>query len=165
MKNFKQSTKTSYNAYTKKPGEGKCLSISINYQLGGMSYFSGQSSPRGYYLSLTTVERSENNGFFITSCSLFEGLKSNILPATRFSRKTLTQLAEKYDALVPLMAKIYDEKFDFNSIRNEDVYKEIIDAVKTNIQNRDAIASYEGWKGEEDELIENMKKNIAESNK
>ena len=66
------------------------LEIAVSYDLGGHSYFTGQSSPRGYYLSVRPVTISGN----MVSFDLFSGRRKFLLEATRFSQKQLNFAAE-----------------------------------------------------------------------
>jgi len=81
MKKYLKTTKAGRNGATVE------IEISIFYDLGGMSYFSGQSSPRGYYLAVRPVERG---GGFI-SFGLFQGLKALLVEVKRQSPKALGQ--------------------------------------------------------------------------
>ncbi len=66
--------------------------VEICYELGGMSYFSGSSKPRGYYVYMQYVELG--GGFEKTSIS-FGGRKSGyklVEEAPRFSARTLPRL-------------------------------------------------------------------------
>jgi hypothetical protein len=57
---------------------------------GGLSYFSGQTSPRGYYLSVRPVTKA--NG--MVSFNLFSGVKKLILETNRFSTKQFSRAVE-----------------------------------------------------------------------
>jgi len=72
------------------------LEISVNYDLGGHNYFSGQASPRGYYLSVRPVTIRDN----VVSFDLFSGRRKFLLETSRFSRKQLNfavELAKGYE--------------------------------------------------------------------
>ena len=59
------------------------LQVSVFYDKGGVSYFNGQTSPRGFYLSVTPVTRG--NGMI--SYTMFTGLKRLIHEVNRYSDK------------------------------------------------------------------------------
>jgi hypothetical protein len=75
------------------------LEISVNYRIGGMNYFSGKITPRGYYVSVSPV--TKKNGMI--SCVMFSGCSQLIMTANRFSEKQLSIAIEKSKDLVPAM--------------------------------------------------------------
>ena len=73
------------------------LEISVGYDLGGHSYFTGQTSPRGYYLSVRPVTVGNN----MVSFDLMAGRRKFLLATSRFSQKQLryaVELAKGYEA-------------------------------------------------------------------
>jgi len=80
---------------------------SVYYSLGGMNYFTGTAEPRGFYLSVSPVERSEKNGITIKTYAAFSGTKILVEPAKRFSKKGLNAnmfyLDENNDKFVELL--------------------------------------------------------------
>lgn len=77
---------------------GNHLEISVYYTKGGMSCFTGQVLPRGYYLSVRPVTLS--NG--MVSFDLFSGCKKLILKANRYSDKQFARAVE--------MAKAFEDE-------------------------------------------------------
>lgn len=77
---------------------GNNLEVSVYYTKGGMSYFTGQTSPRGYYLSVRPV--TLGNG--MVSFDLFSGCKRLLLETNRYSDKQFTRAVE--------MAKDYENE-------------------------------------------------------
>jgi hypothetical protein len=69
--------------YFKIKGQTKEIEVSVGYELGGHSYFTGENSSRGYYMYVRPVERAGN---FI-SFMMFEGFKCCLLPVNRQSKK------------------------------------------------------------------------------
>ena len=72
------------------------LEVVVRYDLGGANYYSGGTSPRGYYLSVRPITVSGN----MVSYNLFSGRRKFLLEATRFSQKQLNfavQLAKSYE--------------------------------------------------------------------
>ena len=59
------------------------LEVSVYYALGGSNYFSGGTTPRGYYLSVRPVTRGHNS----VSFDLFSGYSKLLLETNRFSAK------------------------------------------------------------------------------
>lgn len=63
------------------------LHIHLYYSLGGMNYFTGRPEGRGYYLSVSPVSRSDQNGIVCESYTAFTGTKRLLLPCQRKSAK------------------------------------------------------------------------------
>jgi len=59
------------------------LEVSVRYSKGGMSYFTGKASPRGYYISVKPVTKKDNSVSFM----LFDGVGQLVLEANRYSDK------------------------------------------------------------------------------
>lgn len=76
--------------YIKK--DGYELKIEIGYEKGGMNYFSGAVSRRGYYLYVYPVEiETISSGVTIESFTMFKGGKKLLLEVTRKSEKAYRQ--------------------------------------------------------------------------
>jgi hypothetical protein len=67
------------------------IEISVYYNKGNMSYLSGQSITRGFYLSATPVKIAKG----MISFTLFSGVSKFILPVKRFSDKQFNIAVEK----------------------------------------------------------------------
>ncbi len=68
------------------------LKIEVGYEKGGMNYFSGQETKRGYYLYVYPVNREVVDGrVIIESFTLFRGGKKLLLEVTRKSEKAYNQ--------------------------------------------------------------------------
>lgn len=81
--------------YIKTTKENTYLRVEVKYNIGGMNYFTYKDEPRGYYLSVSPVER---DGHF-ESYQAFSGIKQCILEVKRQSKKQAEkaeQLAETY---------------------------------------------------------------------
>lgn len=62
------------------------LKVELYYSLGGMNYFTYKTEARGYYLSVTPVDRSERpQGFVCESTTLGTGIKMLIKEVKRQS--------------------------------------------------------------------------------
>lgn len=63
------------------------LKIEVNYNLGGYNYFTYKSEPRGYYLSISPVQRYERDGIGFESYTAFSGVKLLLLEVSRKGKK------------------------------------------------------------------------------
>lgn len=77
------------------------LEVDIHYEIGGMNYFTGRPSQRGYYFSITPYE---GDGMF-RSYRAFSGSKACVLPCKRQSRKRFEEacsmMGDLIDAYLP----------------------------------------------------------------
>lgn len=74
------------------------LEISVSYEIGGMSYFTGNMKERGLDLHCTPQQRTEHSRI-VTG---FSGVYKHVLDMKRFSAKTLNDFQPKqsdYDAV------------------------------------------------------------------
>lgn len=78
-----------YTRYLPAKGPGtNCLKVELYYNLGGMNYFTYKTDRRGYYLSVTPVDRSDRGtGFMCESVTLGTGVKMLIKEVQRQSKK------------------------------------------------------------------------------
>lgn len=63
------------------------LKIELYYSLGGMNYFTSRAESRGYYLSVTPVERCVSSGYTSERYTAFTGLKQLVKGVKRKSQK------------------------------------------------------------------------------
>ena len=63
------------------------LKVKIYYDLGGYNMFTHQPKKRGYYISVTPVERSERNGVKVESVTAFTGYSELLQECSRKSKK------------------------------------------------------------------------------
>ena len=102
-------------------GEKDVLEVSLNYQLGGHSFFTGNFSRRGYYISATLLRIGGGFRSMLLSGDGL-GLKHCIKESSRFNRNTLNKLEdearshEMYDRLVETVL----EKAECKRIESED---------------------------------------------
>jgi hypothetical protein len=86
---------------------GTHIDVEVFYDKGGVSYFSGGTTTRGYYISVTPV--THKNG--MTSVVLFTGVKKLLLPTNRYSDKQLAQAAELGKVAAPeLIRRVLDKE-------------------------------------------------------
>lgn len=81
-----------------KKGDVTHLRVEVYYSLGGYNLFTYKQEPRGYYLSVSPVGRSERGSVVMESYRAFSGTKQLILPVNRKSPKryeTALQLAQE----------------------------------------------------------------------
>ena len=71
------------------------------YDLGGMNYFTSRVEQRGYYMSVSPVERTKRDGFVSESYMAFSGKKFLISPAKRKSQKAMENAIKKFDMVLP----------------------------------------------------------------
>jgi hypothetical protein len=83
------------------------------YDIGGLSYVTGDNITRGYYLSVTPIEK----GGGWRRVTLFSGIKVLVKETKRFSRKTLEQIAlEQLDIENnPMVKKLYQHVLEKGS--------------------------------------------------
>ena len=67
--------------------ENMKIKVETYYSLGGMNYFTYKVEPRGYYLSVTPVERVVRDGYVSEGYSAFSGYKKLLLEVQRKSKK------------------------------------------------------------------------------
>lgn len=65
----------------------KFLSVKVNYNLGGINYYTGNRDGRGYFLSVMPVTLADGMRSFI----MFQGIKKFLLSVKRKSDKALAQ--------------------------------------------------------------------------
>ena len=70
------------------------LRIETHYSLGGYNCFTHKTEPRGYYLSVSPVQRYERDGVSFESYTAFSGVKLLLLEVSRKSKKA-EEAAEK----------------------------------------------------------------------
>ena len=66
------------------------LEVSVYYTKGGTSYFTGGTSPRGYYISVRPVTKRDS----AISFDLFAGRKRLLFETARFSGKQFARAIE-----------------------------------------------------------------------
>lgn len=71
------------------------LKIELYYYLGGCNYFTYKQEERGYYISISPVERSECGGCIMESYTAFSGTKYCLHKVQRKSAKAEQVANEK----------------------------------------------------------------------
>jgi hypothetical protein len=78
---------TKYLKVQENPASVTDLKIELYYSLGGMNYFTSRAESRGYYLSVTPVERCVSSGYTSERYTAFTGLKQLVKGVKRKSQK------------------------------------------------------------------------------
>jgi hypothetical protein len=87
--------------YFQVEGRDEEIKVSLDYELGGYSFMSGESSKRGYYAYVQPVERGD--GF--ESFAVFDGFKVLLNPVNRQSKKQEAIAREKFNVQAEQFAK------------------------------------------------------------
>lgn len=79
----------------------------VSYLMGGENWMHGTSFPRGYYLSVSVVERMpcETPGVKIERFMLGQGFKSLLAEAARFNQRKLDEMTVSPELLATLREK------------------------------------------------------------
>jgi hypothetical protein len=86
---------------------GKVLEVSIAYELGGANWFHGGVNPRGIYIHLTPVERTEHSTCY-TIGGGDSGAKCLVRELKKKSQKTLDLIAKDLDAQVGAIIGLWE---------------------------------------------------------
>lgn len=70
------------------------LKCELYYSLGGMNYFTGRTEARGYYVSVSPVERGDG----WESYTAFSGWKKCVVECARKGKKAEAKALEVYEA-------------------------------------------------------------------
>jgi hypothetical protein len=93
----------------------KFLKITLSYDEGGINYFTGQSSLRGYYVGTRVVKKQGLTETF----DLLSGFRHMIEPSNRFSAKKLGLLVESVESN-PILPRLVESTL----IRSGDILKD-----------------------------------------
>lgn len=63
------------------------LKVEVYYSLGGINFATYQNEPRGYYLSVSPVERETIGGYVYESYVALSGVKRLVKPVSRKGKK------------------------------------------------------------------------------
>ena len=97
----------------------KDLKIELYYHLGGMNYFTGSGEKRGFYLSVTPVERTKYEGGITSeSYTAFTGTKVCVLETSRYSKKSETESIQLMEGQVQ---KLVDHVVSKNNLIKKEV--------------------------------------------
>lgn len=87
-------------------GENAAIVVKVYYSEGGADYFSGTSSPRGYWVSVTPETYRDG---FITRVA-FTGVRQFLEGAKRFSASRLASVEVFPDVVEKLVAHVMDKQ-------------------------------------------------------
>ena len=86
---------------------GTHIDVEVYYDIGGMNYFSGRTSPRGYYVSVTPVTRKDNMISHVT----FKGYKQLLFETSRFSANQFKRAVEMGRSIAPgIVERVLNEE-------------------------------------------------------
>ena len=92
-----------YKELQKNDGEFTHIRVELYYALGGMNYFTYKNEPRGYYVSVSPVERSNKYGVMMESCHAFTGMKQCIKTVARKSKKAEAEAIANFDKMAEII--------------------------------------------------------------
>jgi hypothetical protein len=79
---------------TANDGKSHFLKVSVSYSKGGPNYFSGGTTPRGFYVNVSPIYTEPTSGAYTMEGTILgSGSRMLLEPAARFSDKVLTRLA------------------------------------------------------------------------
>lgn len=103
--------------YTKIEGtDNKFLKSEVYYNKGGINYFTYKTDPRGYWVSVTIVEREvRENGVSIESFSLFgSGYREFLFEVKKQSKKAYdTAVSMSPEVIKKIEDRLLAEKFGY----------------------------------------------------
>ena len=85
--------------YIPAKGENMFLKVELYYDLGGMNMFTYKNEARGYYVSISPVERRKIDGFggFMESYTAFTGIKTLVHSCGKKSKGAEAKPLQQYD--------------------------------------------------------------------
>lgn len=95
--------------------EGSMAEIEVSYTLGGTNFLSGNTNPRGIYVSIrqVTIERSQSGSIsrsYVMAGSRREsGVQVHALDLARKSERQLNRVATMIDSYAPTLARLWME--------------------------------------------------------
>ena len=89
------------------------IKCELYYSLGGYNVFTYKQEPRGYYVSVTPVERQEWDGRVMDSVVAFSGYKECIHEVTRKSKKAFAVARELADGVINVLVQAILNKYGY----------------------------------------------------
>lgn len=103
-------------------GKATHLNVKVDYEKGGINYFSGQQNARGMYVYIQPVEKKNGMESFMLLGEMHEtGFKIFVRPMGRKNQKTIDDFSNKVAEKISDITALYEEK----------KYNEIMTLVKT----------------------------------
>jgi hypothetical protein len=84
------------------------LEVTLNYNKGGMNYFTGRNERRGLYLSVCPIERTPNSMRYVG----FSGSNQFVKEMARFNQKQL----DTFEVDAEIMNRIIDHVIQENNL-------------------------------------------------
>lgn len=93
-----------------KGSETKKVKVKTYYSLGGVNYFNYSQEARGYYVSVSLVDRVVKNGYATESFSMMDGYKLLLREVKRASKKA-EQISDEIamDCARPIIERVCQE--------------------------------------------------------
>ena len=88
------------------------LKAEIYYSLGGMNYFSSKVESRGYYISVSPVEREVKQYGTMERYTAFTGLKQCVIPTERKSKKKAEEALRYFEEHIEEFMKNYFGEYE-----------------------------------------------------
>lgn len=79
------------------------IKLEVYYSLGGMNYFTYKQERRGYYASVTPVERSNSYGCIMEGTVAFSGIKQLVKEVPRKSAKAEAEAERIAESVLPIL--------------------------------------------------------------
>ena len=99
--------------YIKAKGENRWLQCQLYYSLGGINYFTYKTEARGYYVSVTPVERSPlNGGGYMIGFTAFSGVKRCVVECKRRGGKAEQEALRVYEAHKAELLALFEDQID-----------------------------------------------------
>lgn len=95
-----------------KGSDTKKIKIETYYSKGGINYFTYKNDPRGYYISVSVVERVQKDGYVTESFSLFNNGYKQLLREVGRASKKAEQISDSIakDCARPIIKRVCEEK-------------------------------------------------------
>jgi hypothetical protein len=86
------------NIIENKKDKNNVLRVRVYYDKGGMNYGTGREKARGYYISVSPLDRTIKSGYISETYSAFSGFYELLEPCARKSKKAEAAALEKAPA-------------------------------------------------------------------
>lgn len=83
------------------------IKIYVDYDLGGMNYFTGREKKRGYYITVLPVERGGNMEGFIAFSGVSELLQECTRKSAKAEKLALEKAPEREKMMIDYIANKY----------------------------------------------------------
>jgi len=106
------------------------IELKVYYTLGGMNYFTGTQSSRGYVVAITPCNIKQENGWTSRSMMLGAGAKTLVVPTQRKGKKAFMQALLTIDPVAEeILQKVANANVSGESFATESIYHEVLATV------------------------------------